>query len=344
MNLKKFYILISVVVIIIIAFIGFNFYNKIYASNTVKEGYLYIPTNSTYTEVETLVRPFLKRTKTFNFVASLKGYDDAVKPGRYKIEDGMSNNKLINMLRNGRQSSLKLSFNNQDSLEKLAGRIAFQIEADSISLLETFNNESFLKENGFTKETALAMFIPNTFEFYWNTSAELFQSKMKTEYDRFWNNERKDQAKKLNLTPLEVSILASIVQKETSTVGERPTVAKLYLNRLNSDWPLQADPTVIFALKQKVGFDTIIKRVLKKDLVIESPFNTYLNLGLPPGPISMPDISSIDAVLKPANHNYFYMCASITKIGTHEFASTLPEHNRNAAKYQIWLNNQGINR
>ena len=344
MNLKKFYILISAIVIILIGFIGFNFYNKIYAPNTVKEGYLFVPTNSTYEEVETLVRPFLKRTNTFDFVASLKGYEDSIKPGRYKIEIGMSNNKLVNMLRNGRQSSLKLSFNNQDSLEKLAGRIVVQIEADSISLLEAFNNEAFMQENGFTKKTILAMFIPNTYEFYWNTSADLFLSKMKTEYDRFWNSDRINQAKKLNLSPIEVSTLASIVQKETSTVSERPTVAKLYLNRLQNDWPLQADPTVIFALKQKVGFDTIIKRVLKKDLVIESPYNTYVNLGLPPGPISMPDISSIDAVLKPANHNYFYMCASVTKIGTHEFAATLPEHNRNAAKYQIWLNNQGINR
>ncbi len=344
MNLKKLYIAISILAALLIGFLGFSFYTKIYNPNTIKEGYLYIPTNSTYDDVEALVRPFLKRVNTFGFVASLKRYPNAVKPGRYKVEEGMSNNKLINMLRNGKQSSLKLSFNNQDSLEKLAGRIAEQIEADSISLLAAFNDEAFIKESGFTKETALAMFIPNTYEFYWNTSAQLFQSKMKIEYDRFWNSERKVNAKKLNLTPIQVSILASIVQKETSSVKERPLVAKLYLNRLVDGWPLQADPTVIFALKQKVGFDTTIKRVLKKDLIIESPYNTYTTIGLPPGPIAMPDISSIDAVLKPANHNYFYMCASITKIGTHEFATTLKEHNRNAAKYQSWLNQQGVNR
>lgn len=343
MNLKKLYISISILIVIIGGFVAFNTYNKFFKGNTVEEGFLYIPTNSTYDDVETLVRPFLERVNTFNFVASVKRYSNVIKPGKYKITKGMSNNELINMLRNGKQTAVKLSFNNQDSLEKLAGRIAEQIEADSISLLQAFNNETFLQENGFTKSTALAMFIPNTYEFYWNTSAELFQSKMKSEFDRFWNSERIENAKKLNLTPLEATILASIVQKETSSVKERPSVAKLYLNRLNDGWPLQADPTVIFAVKQSDP-DAIIKRVLKKDLTVASPYNTYVNLGLPPGPISMPDISSIDAVLKPVNHTYFYMCASIQKIGTHEFASTLPEHNRNAAKYQAWLNQQGVNR
>ncbi|MBP8791936.1 MAG: endolytic transglycosylase MltG [Lutibacter sp.] len=343
MNLKKLYIYISIIFVILIGFIGFNTYNKFYKANIIEDGYLYIPTNSTYDDVETIVRPFLERVNTFNFVSSVKRYSDAIKPGKYKIEKGMSNNALINMLRNGKQSMVKLSFNNQDSLEKLAGRIAEQIEADSISLLQVFNNDAFLQESGFTKNTALAMFIPNTYEFYWNTSAELFQSKMKSEFDRFWNAERIESAKKLNLTPLEVTTLASIVQKETSSVKERPSVAKLYLNRLNDGWPLQADPTVIFAVKQSDP-NAVIKRVLKKDLTVASPYNTYVNLGLPPGPIAMPDISSIDAVLTPANHNYFYMCASVEKIGTHEFATTLPEHNRNAAKYQTWLNQQGVNR
>ena len=344
MNLKKLYIFISILIVILISFIGFNTYTKFYKANTIKEGYLFIPTNGTYEDVEILVRPFLERVNSFHFVASTKRYSTVVKPGRYKIVKGMSNSELISNLKNGKQSIVKLSFNNQDSLEKLAGRIAEQIEADSISLLELFYDETFLNESGFTKNTALAMYIPNTYEFYWNTSAELFRSKMKTEYDRFWNSERIENAKKMGLTPIEITTLASIVQKETSTVKERPLVAKLYLNRLRDGWPLQADPTVIFALKQEGDPNAIIKRVLKKDLTISSPYNTYINLGLPPGPIAMPDISSIDAVLKPANHNYFYMCASITKIGTHEFATSLPEHNRNAAKYQLWLNQQGINR
>jgi len=344
MNLKKLLILIIGLLTIIGLLLGYNFYNKIYKSNTVKEGFIYISTNSSYNDVENNIRPFLKRVKSFNFIANLKGYPKTIKPGKYKITEGMSNNKLINLLRNGKQTTVKLSFNNQDSFEKLAGRIAQQIEADSITLLKSFQDSTFLKESGFTAETSLAMYIPNTYEFYWNTSATLFRTKMKDEYKRFWNSDRLEKAKKLNLTQNEVITLASIVQKETSSVKERPMVAKLYLNRLQEQWPLQADPTIIFAIKEKTGEDTVIKRVLTKDLEIESPYNTYKNLGLPPGPISMPDISSIDAVLNPANHEYFFMCASITKIGTHEFAKTLSQHNQYAAKYQLWLSKQGINR
>jgi UPF0755 protein len=344
MNLKKLFLLIFGLLIIIGVVLGYNFYNKIYKPNTIKEGFLYIPTNSDYATVENLVRPYLKRVNTFSFIANLKDYPKSIKPGKYKITEGMSNNKLINLLRNGKQTPVKLSFNNQDNFEKLAGRIAQQIEADSVTLLQAFQDTIFLKENGFNKKTALAMYIPNTYEFYWNSSANFFRSKMKDEYHRFWNKERLDKAKKLNLSPIEVITLASIVQKETSTVSERPMVAKLYLNRLHEQWPLQADPTIIFAVKQKLGNDVIIKRVLTKDLVIDSPYNTYKNLGLPPGPIAMPDISSIDAVLSPASHDYFFMCASTTKIGTHEFAKTLAQHNQYAAKYQIWLSKQGINR
>lgn len=344
MNFKKLITLIISLLFITGLVLAYNFYNKIYKPNTVKDGFIYISTNSSYSDVENNIRPFLKRVKSFNFIANLKRYPNSIKPGKYKITEGMSNNKLINLLRNGKQTAVKLSFNNQDSFEKLAGRIAQQIEADSITLLNSFKDSTFLKENGFTSETSLAMYIPNTYEFYWNTSATLFRSKMKDEYNRFWNSERLEKAKNLNLTQNEVITLASIVQKETSFVKERPIVAKLYLNRLQEQWPLQADPTIIFALKEKTGVDTVIKRVLTKDLEIESPYNTYKNLGLPPGPISMPDISSIDAVLNPANHDYFFMCASITKIGTHEFAKTLSEHNKYAAKYQIWLSKQGINR
>jgi UPF0755 protein len=344
MNLKKLFLLIISLLVILGIVLGFNFYTKIYKPNTIKEGFIYIPTNSDYATVENLVRPFLKRVNTFSFIANLKDYPNGIKPGKYKITEGMSNNKLINILRNGKQTAVKLSFNNQDSFEKLAGRISQQIEADSITLLKAFQDTTFLKESGFNENTALAMYIPNTYEFYWNTSANLFRSKMNDEYKRFWNSERLEKAKKLNLTPNEVVTLASIVQKETSTVSERPMVAKLYLNRLQEQWPLQADPTIIFAVKQKLGADIVIKRVLTKDLEIDSPYNTYKNLGLPPGPIAMPDISSINAVLNPAKHEYFFMCASITKIGTHEFAKTLSQHNQYAAKYQIWLSKQGINR
>ena len=344
MNLKKLILLIFSLLLILGGVLSFNYYNKIYKPNTTKEGFLYIPTNSDFKQVKNLVRPFLKRVKPFEWVANKKNYPKTIKPGKYHIKKGLNNNELVNLLRSGKQTTVKLSFNNQDSFEKLAGRISEQIEPDSISILNALKDVLFISKGGFNKSTALGMYIPNTYEFYWNTSAKSFRNKMLKEYHNFWNNSRVEKAKSLNLSKEQVITLASIVQKETASISERPMVARLYLNRLQDKWPLQADPTIIFALKQKLGKDTLIKRVLTKDLAINSPYNTYKLRGLPPGLIAMPDISSIDAVLNPAQHNYYYMCASVTAIGLHEFAKTLTQHNRNAAKYQSWLNKQGVNR
>lgn len=344
MSLKKIILLICSLLVVIAGVIAFNFYNRIYKPNTANEGYLYIATGSKFKDVENSVLPFLKNSKSFAWVAAKKNYPNTIKPGKYFISEGMNNNELVNLLRSGKQTPVKLSFNNQDTFEKLAGRISEQIEADSISLLKVFTDSEFISKAGFNSKTSIGMYIPNTYQFYWNTSAKLFQQKMQKEYNRFWNKSRIQKAKKLNLSKNEVITLASIVQKETALIKERPIVAGLYLNRYADKWPLQADPTIIFALKQQSGNDIVIKRVLTKDLAIDSPYNTYKNLGLPPGPIAMPDISSIDAVLNPAKHNYYYMCASITNIGQHEFAKTLSQHNRNAVKYQKWLSKQGVNR
>jgi UPF0755 protein len=344
MNSRKLLLLIFGLLLVIGGVLGYSFYNKIFKPNTIEESYLYIPTGSDFKEVENLVRPFLKDVKPFVWVAEKLNYPDVVKPGKYKISKGMNNLELTRMLRSGIQTTVNLSFNNQDTFEKLAGRISKQIEADSISLLKSFTGHAFLNKAGLETAGALGMYIPNSYEFYWNTTAEEFRAKMLNEYNKFWDASRLEKAKKLNLTKNDVITLASIVQKETVSASERPIVAKLYLNRLASGWPLQADPTIIFALKAKLGNDVVIKRVFSKDLEIDSPYNTYKNAGLPPGPIAMPDISSIEAVLNPANHDYFYMCASVTSFGTHEFAKTLEQHNRNAAKYQLWLNKQGVNR
>jgi UPF0755 protein len=345
MNLKKLSLLIIGLLILIGATFTFNLYSKIYKSNTIKEGFLYIPTNSNFNDVKNLIRPFLRRVKPFVWVANQKKYTNNIKPGKYHITKGLSNNNLINLLRSGKQTPVKLAFNNQDNLEKLAGRISTQIEADSISLYNSFSETTFLAKEGFTKNTALAMYLPNTYEVYWNITPNKLRAKLLIEYRKFWNKTRLAKTKKLGLTPIKVITLASIVQKETASIAERPKVARLYLNRLQHNWPLQADPTIIFAIKEKGNTtNTIIKRVLTKDLEINSPYNTYKNLGLPPGPIGMPDLSSINAVLNPANHDYFYMCASTFHIGKHEFSKTLAQHNRNAIKYQKWLSKQGINR
>jgi UPF0755 protein len=276
-------------------------------------------------------------------MAGVRTYDENVKPGRFLLKEGMSSFGLVSALR--RNMPVNLAFNNQERLENLCDRISSQIEPDTTKLLSVFRDSLFLKQNGFTKENVIAMFIPNSYEFYWNVSAEKFRDKMLKEYKKFWTLERLIKAKKLGLSPVEVMTLASIVHKETVKKDERPKVARVYLNRLAQKMPLQADPTVIYAVKLRGNdFDQIIKRVLYADLSIRSPYNTYVNTGLPPGPIAMPDITAIDAVLSPDDNNYIYFCASVERFGYHEFAATYEEHQVNAKKYAAWLNSTGTNR
>jgi UPF0755 protein len=332
---KYLFLLISILSIYLVyLFIG--------SSNVKENGRVIVSKDFKVNQVVTSAQEYLQNPFTFKIMLSVASKIKTMKPGSYRLEKGMNNLDILRVFVIGRQSPVKLTFNNQDTLEKLAGRIASEMEFDSISLLTAMKNNDFLKKNGFTLETALAMYIPNSYEIYWNVSPEKFLNKMLSEHQNFWNEERIKKAKEKNLTPIQVQILAAIVQKETAKVSERPMVAGLYLNRLNANWPLQADPTVVYSIKLKTNQDTIIKRVYKNHLLINSPYNTYKNTGLPPGLIAMPDISSIDAVLNATNHDYFYMCASSEKIGTHLFAKSLIEHNRNAIKYQKWLNNQGI--
>ena len=211
-----------------------------------------------------------------------------------------------------------------------------------MSILQAITDNDFLVDNGFTQETAIAMFLPNTYEFFWNTSASQFREKMAKEHRRFWNEERTAKAKNLNMTPQEVSTLASIVQKETVKIDERPKVAGAYLNRLRIGMPLQADPTAVYAYKKHTGdWNKVIKRVFDIHTSVDSPYNTYKVSGLPIGAITMPDISSVDAVLNYEKHDYLYFCASAERIGYHEFAKTYDQHTINARKYHKWLNQQG---
>ncbi|MEO0902642.1 MAG: endolytic transglycosylase MltG, partial [Bacteroidota bacterium] len=300
--------------------------------------YVFIPSDASFTKVTEQLRPLLKDVTSFEAVAKRKGYVSNIKGGKFPLKRGMNNNEIINSLRSN-NTPVRISFNNQESLAALAGRIGEQLEADSVQLLEAFNSPDFLKENGFSDDTKLGMYLPNTYEFFWNTSAEGFRDRMLGEYQKFWNKERKEKASSQNLTPLEVISLASIVQKETAKVDERPRVAGVYLNRIKKGILLQADPTVIYAIKKETGnYDTIIKRVLYRDLEIDSPYNTYKYKGVPPGPIAMPDISSIDAVLNREKHNYIFFVADVSNFGYHKFAETLAQHNRNKAQYVRWLN------
>jgi UPF0755 protein len=321
-------------------------YSKYFTNNTkgvAKEIYVEIPTGSDFNKVLQLVSPYVENVDNFKFIAGVRSYDENVKPGRFLLKEGMSSFGLVSALR--RNVPVNLAFNNQERLENLCVRISSQIEPDTTKLLSVFRDSSFLNQNGFTKENVIAMFIPNSYEFYWNVSAEKFRDKMLKEYKKFWTLERLIKAKKLGLSPVEVMTLASIVHKETVKKDERPKVARVYLNRLAQGMPLQADPTIIYAVKLRSNnFDQIIKRVLYADLSIRSPYNTYVNTGLPPGPIAMPDITAIDAVLSPDTNNYIYFCASVERFGYHEFAATYEEHQVNAKKYANWLNGTGTKR
>jgi UPF0755 protein len=347
MYIKKILLAVVLIGLVIAGIFSYYIYNTVFSPNTAFEEdtvYIYVPSDRSYATVRNQMRELVTDMESFDIVAQKKGYISNVKPGRYLLKKGMNNNAIINALRSNNRP-LQISFNNQETLSKLAERISVQIEADSGSLLKAMLDEDFLSENDFNEDTALGMYIPNTYEFYWNSSSETFRSRMLTEYQNFWNESRKAKAQALNLSPKQVMSLAAIVQKETARVDERPRVAGVYLNRLRVGMLLQADPTVIYAVKKQTGdFDTVIKRVLYKDLETDSPYNTYKYSGVPPGPIAMPDISSIDAVLNPEEHDYFYFVANVEKPGYHLFAKNLAQHNRNRQQYIQWINNQGVRR
>ena len=264
-------------------------------------------------------------------------YPENMRTGRYAVHPGMSNLALLNDLRRGHQVATQVTFNNIRLKEELAERIDRQLMLSKADLLYLLNDSVYCDSLGFTVETILTLFLPNTYEVYWNLSARRFMSRMKREYDAFWNAKRLEKARNAGLTPVEVSILASIVEEETAVPDEYPVVAGLYINRLRAGIPLQADPTVKFA----VG-DFSLRRILFEHLEVDSPYNTYKHTGLPPGPLRIPSIESLEGVLNYARHRYFYMCAKEDLSGRHNFAKTLAEHNRNAHRYQSELNRRKI--
>lgn len=303
-----------------------------------KSQYLLIPDNSTFETVTQQLSEtgVLRSVFTFTLTAKVYGYKN-IKPGRYEINPGISNLRLVHKLKTGRQSALKLTFNNIRTKEQLAGRLSKQIMADSASILQHLNDSAFLTKYDLNPNTSVALFIPDTYEVFWDMDANELFERMKKEYDRFWNDERKEKAALIPMTPVEVSTLASIVEEETNSKSERPMVAGLYINRLKTDMPLQADPTVKFAYG-----DFSLRRITGTHLRTQSPYNTYKNKGLPPGPIRLATASGIDAVLNHEKHNYIFMCAKETLNGEHNFAATYAEHQVNARKYQKALDERKI--
>ena len=347
MYLKK--ILLTVVFLGLVGMAGFSYYvyQNIFTPNTGfnnPQANIFIPTGATFKMVQEELTPLLKDMSTFVTVAQRKGYVSNIKAGHFIIKKGSNNNEIINSIRSG-NTPVTIKFNNQERLENLAGHLAKQIEADSLSLLNAMLDVDFLKASGFTQDTALGMYIANSYQVYWNTSSKAFCQKMLKQYHVFWNDARVAKAKAISLSKDQVMALAAIVQKETAMIDERPVVAGLYLNRLKKGMLLQADPTVIFAKKKtENNFNQVIKRVLFKDLKITSPYNTYTNSGVPPGPITMPDVSAIDGVLNYKKHGFYFMVADVKNFGYHKFAKTLSAHNRNKKQYVNWINKQGVKR
>lgn len=338
-------VLISILLLAIIGggIVGYFAYQWIYAPNVEifgeKQVYLYIHTGADFDAVlKTLEENhYIKNVNSFNRIAERKKYKQKVFPGRYRLKQGMSNNELINILRAGKQEPVKLVLFGIRKKEELVHRVCSKLETDSIQLLDALNDNSLLKKYHLNKDNILTLFIPNTYQINWNNTPEQFLDRMSKEQETFWTNERKKKAESIGLSKVEVSVLASIVQSESNRETDRPIIAGVYINRLHKDMPLEADPTLVWALN-----DFSIKRVLNEHKKIESPYNTYKYTGLPPGPITLPTITSLDAVLNYEKHNYIYFCAKEDFSGYSNFAPTLKEHLANAKRYQHELSKRKI--
>lgn len=336
------------VVLGILAVLGcavlFYFRNALFTNNindSSNSYEIYIPTGSNFNAVlDTLVaHDVLENVQTFQMVSKLMKYQkESVPSGRYIVKSGMSNRELVGKLRAGLQDPVNVVFNNLRTIEELSGQIATNLEADSTEILEAITDPAFMNKYEKNSDDLLTLFIPNTYQMYWNEQPKDVAERLAKEHQKFWNNKnRQILLDSLGMTKAEVYTLASIVEKESNLQSERPTVAGVYLNRIRQGIPLQADPTVVFATGL---FD--LRRVLNKHLEIDSPYNTYKNLGLPPGPIYMPSINSIDAVLANEQHEYIFFCAKPGYNSGHLFAKTNAQHEANARTYRRWLTSQNI--
>lgn len=336
----KIILALALAVLVVAGYFGFKFYKVYFAPNTTgKEKYLYVRTGSQLDDLFEEIRrkDILTEIGTFSQAAAKMDLERALKPGRYKLNKGMNNRSIINMLKSGNQEPVKLKFQNLRKKENFAGYLSRNLEPDSLTFINLLDSAALIEKYGFNKDNSYVMFIPNTYEMYWNVTATEFFDRMHKEYEKFWTTERKQKAAALNLSPIQVSILASIVDAEALYDKEMPVIAGLYLNRLNKGILLQADPTVIFA-----NDDFTVKRVTNSLLQVQSRYNTYKYAGLPPGPIMMPSINAIDAVLNRDKNNYIYMCAKEDFSGYHNFAVTVQEHEINARKYREALNKRNI--
>jgi UPF0755 protein len=344
MKILKIVGIVLLLGLILSGIFGYRYYNMIFSQNVpneLKTDLVRVPTGSDFDEVVGLlkIQGFIEDETSFRWVANQMNYNkNPMREGQYKIEAGISNKRLVSILRGHRQTPVQFVIHNKRILPQVAGACGRNFQADSLDFLKVLMDEKFWKEHGYNLETAMSVFIPNTYQIYWTVTPEEFCVRMIKEHDDFWKKDnRKAKAKALGFSEEEVYTLASIVETESQHKPERPRIAGVYVNRLRIGIPLQADPTLVFAMK-----DFTLRRVLTVHTKVESPYNTYKYAGLPPGPIYMSSISSIDAVLNAEKHDYLYFCAKPDLSRTHNYAKTLSAHNVNARNYQRWLNQQGI--
>ena len=340
MSGKKILGALIITLLLVLTAIAWQAYRLLYYPdfNNTKDAYVYIARNTGFGDLcKQLEEAGCSRVNDFMFLAERFDYPSNMRTGRYAIDRGMNHKALIDRLRRGQQSAVKITFNNVRSVDELAEAIDKQLMIEKDEILAITLNPDSCRNLGFSIETIPAIFLPNTYEVYWNISADNFMQRMKREYEAFWNDKRKEQAQAIPLSPIEVSILASIVEEEAALAAEHPVIAGLYINRLRIGMLLQADPT----LKYAAG-DFTIRRLLDKHKEIPSPYNTYLHPGLPPGPIRIPSIQVINGVLNYMKHRYLFMCAKEDFSGKHNFAVTQAEHSRNAARYHAELNRRRI--
>lgn len=337
MKAKKVIQYSAIVLIAVIGIVAFKFFGP--ATTAPADKYFYIKTGSNYNQVSTALKEqhIISSSVFFDWLSIWLNYSNAVKPGRYEIPEGMSIFNLVRMLRNGKQSPVRLVINKIRTKEDIAGFIGKKFECDSTSVINFFNSNDSLKKYNLDSNTVVTAIIPNTYIYHWNTSFPKLFSRIYDEHNKFWNDKRKTEAAALNLTPVQVYTLASIVEEETVQESDKPLIASVYLNRMNKGMKLGADPTVKFALK-----NFALKRIYEKYLLYDSPYNTYKYAGLPPGPICTPSVKTIDACLQPAQTKYLYFVASADRPGYHDFAETYEEHLKLAKKYQEKLDSLNI--
>lgn len=344
--MKKIIIILLVLLLLAGAVAGVAYYYVLYPNVTIADrpgdqhqGVIFIAPGTTAEQVLDSLeqKGYVRNISTLKKIAEIKHYEGLVKSGRFRLRKRMNNNELINMLRSGSQEPVQVTFNNIRTLEELAESLDQQLAFTREEFLEQVNDPEKIAELGFTFETIPALFIPNTYELYWNVPVESFLQRMKQEYDRFWNPERLKKASAIGLTPQEVVTLASIVEEETSKKEEYPLVAGVYVNRLKKNMKLDADPT----LKYAAG-DFTLTRVLDVHKKIDSPYNTYLYPGVPPGPIRIASIQVMESVLNYSRHDYLFFCAKSDFSGYHTFSRTLKQHNANAREYHRALNQRRI--